>query len=205
MKIIGLTGSIAAGKSTIVGWINELGIITYDSDCVVHEFLGPNGEAVKDVLATFGSHLGSTFHGIDRLLLGNEVFSSSKKRKKLESILHPMLRLHRDTFIAQQVKSNVAAIVLDIPLLFETGGEAICDYVIVVHASDKTTAERALARPGMTKKKFASILAAQMPAIEKKELADLILDTDLPKKETRKQLIDWLFEIGLPIVVDNSR
>ena len=76
-----LTGSIAAGKSTIVEWINELGIITYDSDCVVHEFLGPNGEAVEDVLATFGLHLGSIFHGIDRLLLGNEVFSSSKKRK----------------------------------------------------------------------------------------------------------------------------
>ncbi len=204
MKIIGLTGSIASGKSTIVGWINELGITTYDSDSVVHKFLGPDGVAVADVLEKFGSHLGSVLCGVDRILLGDEVFSSPKKRKTLESILHPMLRQHRDAFIDKQAKSGAAAVVLDVPLLFETGCETICDYIIVVHASDKTIGQRALARPGMTKHKLASILAAQIPASDKRLLADLSLDSDIPKDETRKQLIGWLSEIGLPNIDSHS-
>ena len=204
MKIIGLTGSIASGKSTVIGWINELGIATYDSDSVVHEFLGPNGVAVADVLEKFGSHFGSILFGVDRVLLGDEVFSSTKKRKTLESILHPMLRQHRKAFIDKQAKSDAAAVVLDVPLLFETGCETICDYIIVVHANDKTIAKRALARPGMTRDKLASILDAQIPANDKKLLADLLLDSDIPKDETRMQLIDWLSKIGLPNVVSYS-
>ena len=202
MKIIGLTGSIAAGKSTIVGWINELGIATYDSDCAVHELLGPDGGAVKDVLAVFGSHFGTIAGGINRKSLGDEVFSAPQKRLTLESVLHPMVRQHRDAFIAEQRKANAAAIVLDVPLLFETGGEAMCDYVIVVHASSKTTVKRALARPGMTKDKLASILASQIPSDDKKARADLALDSDMPKDQTRNQLIDWLSAIGLSIVKD---
>ena len=192
MKIIGLTGSIAAGKSTIVGWIKELGIATHDSDCAVHELLGPDGQAVQGVLAEFGSHFGTIAGGINRKSLSDEVFS----------ILHPMVRQHRDVFIAEQRKANAAAIVLDVPLLFETGGEAMCDYVIVVHASSKTTIKRALARPGMTKDKLASILASQMPSDDKKARADLILDSDIPKDQTRNQLINWLSAIGLSIVKD---
>ena len=202
MKIIGLTGSIAAGKSTIGGWINELGIATHDSDCVVHELLGPNGRAVKDVLAEFGSHFGTIAGGINRKSLGDEIFSAPQKRLTLESILHPMVCQHRDAFIAEQRKANAAAIVLDVPLLFETGGQAMCDYVIVVHASSKTSVKRALARPGMTKDKLASILESQIPSDEKKTWADLALDSDMPKDQTRNQLIDWLSAIGLSIVKD---
>ena len=202
MKIIGLTGSIAAGKSTIVGWVNELGIATHDSDCAVHELLGPDGRAVQDVLEEFGSHFGTIAGGINRKSLGDEVFSSPQKRLTLESILHPMVRQHRDAFIAEQRKANAAAIVLDVPLLFETGGEVMCDYVIVVHTSSKTTVKRALARPGMTKDKLASILASQIPSDDKKARADLALDSDMPKYQTRNQLIDWLSAIGLSIVKD---
>ena len=202
MKIIGLTGSIAAGKSTIVGWINELGIATHDSDCAVHELLGPDGRAVQDVLAEFGSNFGTIAGGINRKSLGDEIFSAPQKRLTLESILHPMVRQHRDAFIAEQRKANAAAIVLDVPLLFETGGEAMCDYVIVVYASSKTTVKRALARPGMTKDKLASILASQIPSDDKKARADLALDSDMPKYQTRNQLIDWLSSIGLSIVTD---
>ena len=200
MKIIGLTGSIATGKSTIVGWINELGIATHDSDRVVHELLGPGGAAVQDVLTEFGPHFGTIANGIKRKSLGEEVFSARQKRLTLESILHPMVRQHRDAFIAEQRRAHAAAILLDVPLLFETGGEAMCDYVIVVLASARTTAKRALARPGMTEDKLASILASQMPSDEKKARADLILDSDLPKDQTRNQLIDWLSVIGLSIV-----
>ena len=204
MKIIGLTGSIAAGKSTIVGWINELGIATHDSDCAVHELLGPDGRAVQDVLAEFGSHFGTIAAGINRKSLGDEIFSAPQKRLTLESILHPMVRQHRDAFIAEQRKANAAALVLDVPLLFETGGEAMCDYVIVVYASSKTTVKRALARPGMTKDKLASILASQIPSDDKKARADLALDSDMPKYQTRNQLIDWLSSIGLSIVKDKQ-
>ena len=204
MKIIGLTGSIAAGKSTIAGWFNELGIATFDSDNVVHKLLGTGGAAVEDVLINFGSHLGTIGSGIDRKLLGDEVFTSPQKRKKLESILHPLVRHHRDTFITQRRKADAAAVVLDVPLLFETGGETMCDYVIVVYASFETTVKRALARPGMTKDKLASILSSQMPADDKKIRADLALNSDLRKDKTRKHLIDWLSGIGLTIVVVNT-
>ena len=200
MKIIGLTGSIATGKSTIAGWINELGIAIHDSDCAVHELLGPGGGAVEEVLAQFGCHFGTITGGINRKSLGDEVFSTPQKRLKLESIVHPMVRQHRDTFIAEQRRARAAAILLDVPLLFETGGDAMCDYVIVVLASARTTAKRALARPGMTEDKLSSILASQMPSDEKKARADLILDSDLPKDQTRNQLIDWLSVIGLSIV-----
>jgi dephospho-CoA kinase len=200
MKIIGLTGSIASGKSTVVGWIDELGIPTLDSDRSVHELLGPGGGAVQDVLDEFGSHFGTIDGGINRILLGDEVFAATQKRLTLESILHPMIRQHRDTFIAEQRKTDAAAIVLDVPLLFETGLEAICDYVIVVHASAKTTVKRALSRPGMTKEKLASILASQMSSEDKKARADLILDSDLPKDRTRDELTNWLSVIGLSIV-----
>ena len=200
MKIIGLTGSIAAGKSTIVEWINELGIPTHESDCVVHELLGPSGGAVKDVLEEFGPHFGTIAGGINRKLLGDEVFAATQKRLTLESILHPMICQHRDAFIAQQREAKAAAIVLDVPLLFETGLEPICDYVIVVHASATTTVKRALARPGMTEDKLASILASQMSPDDKKARADLTLDSDLRKDQTRDELINWLSAIGLSIV-----
>ncbi len=202
MKIIGLTGSIATGKSTIAGWAYELGIATHSSDCAVHELLGPGGEAVKDVLAEFGNHFGTIAGGINRKSLGDEIFSSTQKRLKMESIVHPMVRQHRDAFIRKQRKAHAAAILLDVPLLFETGGEMMCDYVIVVHASVKTITKRALARPGMTRDKLALILASQMPSDEKKARADLTLDSDLSKVRTRSQLIDWLSVIGLSIVGD---
>ena len=200
MKIIGLTGSIASGKSTIVGWIDELGIPTHDSDRSVHELLGPGGGAVQDVLDEFGSHFGTIDGGINRILLGDEVFAATQKRLTLESILHPMISQHRDSFISKQREADAAAIVLDVPLLFETGLEEICDYVIVAHASAKTTIKRALARPGMTKDKLASILASQMPSDDKKARADLTLDSDLRKDQTRNELTNWLSSIGLSIL-----
>ena len=199
MKIIGLTGSIATGKSTIVKWIHELGIAIHDADRAVHELLGPDGLAVHDVLVEFGSHFGTITSGINRKLLGDDVFSAPQKRRTLENILHPMVRQHRDAFIADQRKADALAIVLDVPLLFETGGEAMCDYVIVAHASPETIVKRALARPGMTKDKLDSILSLQMPTDEKKSRADLVLDSDMTKDQTRNQLTDWLSAIGLSI------
>ena len=202
MKIIGITGSIASGKTTVEKWMNELGIKTHNSDRVVHVLLGPRGEAVEKVLAAFGSRFGNLLDGIDRKSLGDAVFSKPKKRMDLESILHPMVHHHQDLFIAQQRKEKALAVGLDIPLLFETGGESICDYVIVVHASLETITKRALSRPGMTKDKLANVLASQIPSDIKIKRADLILNSDLPKVEMRSNLLDWFSKIGLTMILD---
>jgi dephospho-CoA kinase len=210
MKIIGLTGSIAAGKSTVAGWIRDLGIPIHDADTAVHELLGPQGAAVDAILAEFGPDLvgqdiGSQGivnkqMGINRQALGNHVFAKPQVRKQLESILHPLVRQHRDVFLAKHRAMAAPAAVLDVPLLFETGGHDVCDHIIVVYASAATTARRALARAGMTPAKLEAILALQMPVDEKKKRADLCLDSDLQPEETRHNLTKWLAAINVPMV-----
>ena len=113
------------------------------------------------------------------------------------------MRQLRDAFLDKQRSIAAPAVVLDVPLLFETGGDAVCDHIIVVHASAATTAKRALARTGMTPAKLAAILASQMPADAKKKWADLCLDTDLQPKATRQDLIKWLAAMHVP-VIDNE-
>lgn len=200
MKIIGLTGSIAAGKSTVAGWIRDLGIAIHDADAAVHALMAPDGAAVAAILAAFGPDMGSLDKGIDRIALGNFVFATPSARQQLETILHPLVRQHRDAFLTQHRNAAAPAVVLDVPLLFETGGDALCDYVIVVYASDATTRQRALARNGMTADKLAAILASQMPVAEKKQRADLLLDSDLQPDQTRQDLIKWLSALGMPMV-----
>jgi dephospho-CoA kinase len=205
MKIIGLTGSIAAGKSTVAGWIRDLGIATHDADAVVHELLSPHGAAVNTILTDFGPDLaghdiGNAEKGINRQALGNYVFVRPQARQQLELILHPLVRQHRDAFLDKYRAIAAPAVVLDVPLLFETGGDAVCDYIIVVHASAATMANRALVRAGMTPAKFAAILASQMPVDEKKKRADLCLDSDLQLNATRQDLIKWLAAIHVPMV-----
>ena len=200
MKIIGLTGSIASGKSTIAGWIRALGIATHDADAAVHELLSPRGAAVDAILAEFepdltGYDVGKKEKGINRQALGNYVFARPQALQKLESILHPLVRQHRDAFLNKHRAIAAPAVVLDVPLLFETGGDSVCDHIIVVHASAVTTAKRALARDGMTQAKLAAILASQMPVEEKKKRADLCLDTDLQPDVTRQDLTKWLAAI----------
>ena len=197
MKVIGLTGSIAAGKSTVTGWIRDFGIAIHDADAAVHELLSPNGVAVDTILAEFepdlvGYDIGNLEKGINRQVLGDYVFARPHARQQLESILHPLVRQHRDAFLEKHRAIAARAVVLDVPLLFETGGDAVCDYIILVHASAATTAKRALARAGMTPAKLAAILASQMPVDVKKKWADLCLDSDLQPNVTRQDLIEWL-------------
>ncbi|MDB3879891.1 dephospho-CoA kinase [Alphaproteobacteria bacterium] len=205
MKIIGLTGSIAAGKSTVAGWIRNLGIATHDADAVVHELLSPQGAAVEAILAEFeldsvGHDIGNLEKGINRQVLGNYVFTRPQAQQQLESILHPIVRQHRDDFLDKHRGISAPAVVLDVPLLFETGGDAVCDHIIVVYASAETTAKRALARAGMTPAKLAAILASQMPVEAKKARADLCLDTDLLPDATRQNLIKWFATTHIPMI-----
>jgi len=209
MKIIGLTGSIAAGKSTVAGWIRDLGIAIHDADAAVHELLSPHGAAIDSILAEFeldlaGHDMGNLEKGINRQTLGNYVFARPQARQQLESILHPLVRQHRDAFLDKHRAIAAPAVVLDVPLLFETGGDAVCDYIIVVHASESTMAKRALARTGMTPAKFSAILASQMPVDAKKKRADLCLDSDIQPDATRQDLIKWLAAVQA-LVIDNDQ
>ena len=197
MIIIGLTGSVASGKSTVTGWLAERGIAIHDADAVVHSLLVTAGQAVYDISEKFGQSVLADDGGIDRKKLGDHVFEHPQDRQILESILHPLVRKHRDQFLADHRRSGSKIVVLDVPLLFETGGDALCDYVVVVHASEDTIWRRALARPGMTKNKLTGILKTQMPAIEKCHRADFVLDTDFSLKVTRQHLFSWLDDLLL--------
>ena len=135
--------------------------------------------------------------GIDRKKLGNHVFEHPQDRQILESILHPMVRQHRDQFLADHRRFGSKIVVLDVPLLFETGGDALCDYVVGVDAGEDTIWRRALARPGMTENKLTGILKTQMPASEKCQRADFVLDTDHSPEVTQQHLFSWLDDVPL--------
>ena len=195
MIIVGLTGSVASGKSTVAGWMRDKGIAVYDADEVVHSLLAAKGQAVADIISTFGSDIRAPDGGIDRNRLGEKVFANPNDRKKLESILHPLVRRHRDQFLQDQQHQGSQIVVLDVPLLYETGGDKLCDYVIVVFAGEDTIRKRALSRPGMTAEKLSGILVTQMPASEKCQRADFVLDTEVDPDITRQHLFSWLDQI----------
>ena len=197
MIIIGLTGSVASGKSTVANWMVERGIAVHDADAAVHSLLATAGQAVPEIIDRFGQSVLADNGGIDRKKLGKHVFEHQQDREILESILHPMVRQHRDQFLADHRRFGSKIVVLDVPLLFETGGDALCDYVVVVHAAEDTIWRRALARPGMTKNKLTGILKTQMPPIEKCQRADFVLDTDLPPDVTQQYLFSWLDDLPL--------
>ena len=196
MIIVGLTGSVASGKSTVAGWMRETGITVHDADAAVHSLLAANGQAVAEVIARFGPDIGASDGGIDRKKLGGYVFANPAGRKTLESILHPLVRQHRDKFLQDQQRLGRQIVVLDVPLLYETGGDKLCDYVIVVFAGEDTIRQRALSRPGMTAEKLSGILATQMPVSEKCQRADFVLDTGLDTDITRQHLFSWLDQIA---------
>ena len=199
MIIVGLTGSVASGKSTVSGWIRETGIAVHDADAVVHSLLAANGKAMAEIISTFGTEISGSDGTIDRKKLGERVFANPTDRKKLESILHPLVRQHRDQFLQDQQRLGRQIVVLDVPLLYETGGDGLCDYVIVVYAGEETIRHRALSRLGMTSEKLSGILATQMPASEKCQRADFVLDTDLDPEITRQHLFNWFNQITVTL------
>ncbi len=197
MIIIGLTGMIASGKTTVSDMFTAKSIPVHNADKTVHRLLGPKGAAVAAIKAAFGADIGNSDSGIDRGKLGALVFADPAARTILEAILHPMVSDDRDQFLAQHKQAKTPYVVLDIPLLFETGGDAFCDYVIVTNAPADVIRQRALARDGMTSDKLDGILQNQMPAAEKIKRADMVLDTDIAVAETKSQLETWLDSLGL--------
>jgi len=191
MIVIGITGSIGMGKSTAAEMLRDLGVPIHDSDASVHRLLGPDGGAVKAVGEKFPEALkkgsdGKTY--IDRKILGRAVFADRKKKKTLEDILHPMVRSESDRFKEIMEEKGHDVIALDIPLLFETGGEDRVDLILCVSASAEVQKERVLARPGMTSEKFDKIVAGQMPDSEKRKRADHVIDSNVSFDKMRQQL-----------------
>nr|WP_295466361.1 dephospho-CoA kinase [Mesorhizobium sp.] len=191
MIVVGLTGSIGMGKSTTAKMFAEAGVPVHDSDEAVHRLY--SGAAVPLVEAAFP---GVTIDGrIDRNLLGQLVIGNSDAIRKLEGIVHPLVRADADAFLARNRAAGAKLAVLDIPLLFETGGRDRVDKVVVVSAPADIQRARVLARPGMTLEKFEAILARQVPDAEKRRLADFVVDTGAGMEAARhsvKQIIEAL-------------
>ncbi len=187
MILLGLTGSIGMGKSTAAAMLRRLGLPVHDADAVVHHLLGPGGAAVREVLAAFPG-VGSVEAGIDRLALGKEVFGDAAKLKRLERILHPKVRAVNRRFLAAQARRRAPIVVQDVPLLYETGGDAGCDAVIVVSAPPFLQRQRVLKRPGMSEAKFRAILAKQVPDRQKRQRTPYVVETGLGKRHSLKML-----------------
>jgi len=185
--VLGLTGSIGMGKSAAAATLRHLGVPVFDADAVVHRLLAPGGSAVREVEAAFPGTL-DTPGGIDRQRLGQRVFNDPQARLRLEGILHPLVRDAERRFVAQARTRRAPLVVLDIPLLFETGGRARCDYALVVSAPPRLQRERVMRRPGMTESRFAGILRAQMSDSEKRRRADFVVPTALGRNLAYRRL-----------------
>ncbi len=184
--IIGLTGSIGMGKSTAAKVLSGFGLPVHNADAAVHALLSPGSAAVKPVARLFPNALKRG--GIDRALLGKEVFGAPKKLKELEGILHPLVGKKEREFLRRAQKDRAPAVVLDIPLLFETGAEARCDVTLCVTASKIVQKERVLKRHGMDAARFRAILKQQMPDKEKRSRADFVINTSKGMADTKRQL-----------------
>jgi len=173
MFILGLTGSVGMGKSTAARFFAEAGVPVHDADAAVHRLY--EGEAVATIEAAFP---GTTTDGkVDRNKLGARVLGDDAALKRLEKIVHPMVRASEQRLLDEAKARGEKIAVLDIPLLFETGGEQRVDAVVVVSAPAEVQRARVLGRPGMTEDKLAAILAKQVPDAEKRRRADFVVDT----------------------------
>jgi dephospho-CoA kinase len=189
MLIIGLTGSIGMGKTTVAGYLAAGGVAVLDSDSVVHRLYA--GEAVPHIEAAFP---GATTGGaVDRARLSAALLAAEGGFERLEALIHPLVRKAQWRFLKEQAESGAALAVLDIPLLFETGGDALMDVTLVVSAPADIQAARVLQRPGMTPEKLEAIRARQLPDAEKRARADFIVDTGLPWEKTQAQ-VDRILE-----------
>lgn len=182
--VIGLTGSIGMGKSTVAQMFVDEGVPLFDADTAVHLLQGPGGALVADIEALFPGTTSS--EGVDRQKLGAAVLGDPVALRRLEDLIHPAVAELRQAFLEKY--RDQPLILFDIPLLFEKGGARGIDHIVVVSAGPEQQRARVLARPGMSEQRFEQILALQMPDADKRQKADSVIDTSLPKAETRQQV-----------------
>lgn len=194
MFILGLTGSIGMGKSATARIFKRLRIPVHDADASVHRLMGPRGTALDVIDKRFPGVVGSD--GVNRKKLGDQVFDDTTALADLEAILHPMVRQSETDFLKSQALRGETLVVLDIPLLFETDGENRMDAVTVVTAPAFLQRQRVMVRDGMTAEKFDAILAKQMPDVEKRFLADFVIQTGLGHRRALMDVQDILDRIS---------
>ena len=178
--VLGLTGSVGMGKSTVARMFARLGVPVFDADVIVHGLQGPGGALVGSIEHAFPGTTGPT--GVDRAELGRRVFADPAALARLEEIVHPAVRARREEFLLEH--AGAPLVVFDIPLLFEKGALDEVDAVLVVSAPPDVQRARVLARPGMSPERFAEVLALQLPDAEKRARADYLIDTGCPIAET---------------------
>ena len=182
--IIGLTGSIGMGKSTVAQMFVDEGVPLFDADAAVHSLQGPNGVLLQDIEKLFPGTTDE--NGVNRQKLGAAVLGDAKALGRLEALIHPAVGRMRLEFLEAHKESQM--VLFDIPLLFEKGGADGVDHIVVVSASPDDQRSRVLAREGMTTEKFERIKLLQLPDEEKRQRADTIIDSSLPLEETRQQV-----------------
>ena len=186
MIVLGLTGSIGMGKSAAARVLTRLGATVFDADATVHRLIGPGGAAVAAVEAEFP---GATVDGrVDRAVLGQRVFGDDHATNRLEAIIHPLVGVLERRFLARAAARHDRLAVLDVPLMFETGGEDRCHVVAVVVAPAFVQAQRVLRRPGMTLARLDAIRARQMPDREKVRRADFVIRTGLGRRSSLRDI-----------------
>jgi dephospho-CoA kinase len=191
MFILGLTGSLGMGKSATAKMFAEEGVPVHDADAAVHQLY--ESEATPLIEAAFP---GTTAGGkVNRDKLAQRVLGDTAAIKKLEAIVHPLVRNAEERFLTEAERKGATVAVLDIPLLFETGGDKRCDAVVVVSAPPDVQRARAFERPGMTEQKFAALLAKQMPDADKRAMADFVVDTSKGLDAARAQVRDILARV----------
>lgn len=192
MIVIGLTGSIGMGKSTTAALFADEGVPVNDADMVVHDLY--RNEAVKPISEVFPD---AVVDGIvDRQLLSRNLAKNPANFKTLEGLVHPLVRAKEVMFLDHHREQGTPIVLLDIPLLFETGGEARMDKIVVVSCAPEMQRQRVLSRPGMTQDKFETILLRQMPDAEKRRRADYVIDTGHGIDSARAQVRSILNELG---------
>ncbi|MDF2367335.1 dephospho-CoA kinase, partial [Sneathiella sp.] len=182
----GLTGSIGMGKSTVAGMFRELGIPVYDADAEIHKLYAKGGAGVEPIRAAFPDAVVNDH--VDRQRLSKLVVGNDAEIERLEKVIHPLLSDGRAAFFEKAQKEGHSLVVLDIPLIFETGGEDRVHKIVVVSAPAHVQRSRVLDRPEMTAEKFEAILARQVDDAEKREKADFVIDTHCSKEETFEQI-----------------
>jgi dephospho-CoA kinase len=187
--VIGITGGIASGKSTIARMIAKRGILHLDADKLVHRLLASDRETIAEIKKTFPSAVKKD--SVDRKALGAAVAGDAAKLKRLEQILHPRVRHAEEQAILLAARQRRRAVLLDIPLMFETGAEILCDVVIAAHAPLPMRRRRAFGRLGMTEATFNRLVARQLSEAERNRRADIVIPTTIGKAHTRR-IVDAL-------------
>lgn len=194
MQIIGLTGSIGMGKSTASYMLKQFGLPVFDADAAVHDLFLNNKNAIQKIVKTFPEYKNCD-GSINVKKLAKDSFFDGKAVKKLENILHPFVFYNMLDFIDYHKSNRSIRIVIDVPLLFETGWDAFCDYVILVHCGEEMQKNRVMLREGMTIEKFSAIKQRQMSESKKLKKADYIVSTTVSLRRTRLRLAEVLEDI----------